>query len=262
MIYDSEQLHQDIEGRLLSLDTLHYVQVLRDQPGVVDNDILQAIGGLNFRNGKSGAMIVVMAPEEVCDDKDSVGPAIKVRVSCRIFTNALTNNGETGTGLSNAEIRRHVRMGLHHWSPNGSNQIYVDKKGGQPFDSGEEGVESYELDVAIELPETFSAPLPAPKILTPESGKFFITSFRNGIDTGAMIWYTVDGSMPYPNGPGSILFGSVLLTEDDVQILAEDGTPLLATIPLPIPEGTEQIRAAAYLPNRPGSDVATLNITT
>lgn len=258
MTYDAEQFHKDAEGRLNSLAFFSDITIIRDTPGVIDADVEQALSTLNKKTGKAGACIVLMAPQETVPDPDMVGPEILIRMAGRIYTDALVNLGANGTGKSNARIRREYRKAFHHWTPNGANAVYCDKKGGDPLDLID-GVESYEIDVLLPLPEEFeTAFLPEP-VISGTAAAVSITSMTNGAVNNARIWYSLDGSFPSPESATSFPFGYVLLTESGIAILSEPGNELMAADPISVPPGTT-IRAAAYLDGYPGSSVAVKTI--
>lgn len=225
--YDAEQFHQDVEGRLRTLPFFDDITFKRDEPGVIIADIETALGTLNEKNGKMGALVMIMVPEEKVPNPDTSGPQLMLSLKICVFTNALFNMDEaSGTKKSNMKIRTQVRKALHHWSPNGSNTITCDPDCGTPFDT-KKGIESYELNFNMECPQEIDSPVARPTIVL--SGSLpEVSATLSHHDPSAEIRYTLDGSFP---GLESDLY----------------------TIPHLI-ESACTIRAAAYIAGRTGSD--------
>lgn len=254
MTYDSEQFHLDVEARLLSLSRISTVTILREQPGVTDEDVLNALQTLNERAGKSGACVLIPLVEENVQDKDTPGPQLLLKLTLQVITDALVNlNPEKGTMLSNGFIRRAVRRGLHHWSPNNSNVVYCTTNAGVPMRNIPEGLVGYELDFEMPLPDEIEQKVSVPRIL----GDASAVSFRSAT-VGTTVYYTTDGSFPWEGNPTAIRFGVTIQDEDGGPILSETEEEIIIAQPFSVAPGTH-LRVAAYLPSAsgmPGSDVA------
>lgn len=254
MTYDAEQFHLDVEARLLSLPGISTVAILREQPGVTDQDVFQALQTFNERGGKLGACVLILALEENVQDKDTPGPQLLLKLTLQVVTDALTNlDPEKGTLLSNAAIRRAVRRGLHHWSPNNSNVVYCTTNAGLPMRDIPEGLVGYELEFELPLPDEIDQKVSVPRIL----GDASAVSFRSAT-VGATVYYTTDGSFPYVGNPAAIRFGVTILDEEENPILSETENEIIAPQPFAVQPGTH-LRVAAYLApatGMPGSDVA------
>lgn len=233
MSYDPEQFQKDVEARLNNLPFFSDVTVIRDTPGVIDNDILNALSTLNEKAGKNGTCVVVKLVEEVVPDADLGGPQTELEFTVRFFTDALINLGENGTKKSNAAIRRAARRGLHHWSPNGSNVVYCDKAAGSIYESGIDGIEGYDAKFRMPLPDDYPTVVQFPRIAIAGALPAITVTLTGPV--GAEIRYTTDGSFP---DPVATLYSAPFL-------IAAACT----------------IRAAAYVTGEAGSSIAVQQIT-
>lgn len=254
MIYTSETWHHDIAARLRTVPFLADVTVLMQTPGIVDADILQALSTLNETGGKIGACVLVMVPRETVTSRDLPGPELRVEGVARVFTQALFNLGDTGTGKSNAAIRRAVRHALHLWSPTGAQQISCDKNAGTPLDAdGENDIEIYDIEFSMLLPEpTVPAFLPAPKI-TGLSSTTYTLEARVGSPENALIYITEDGTFP---GPSNAAARAIAKVAADLSLLDPDtGLPIVGPFTAGSPGIT--LRAALHKTGALGSNITT-----
>lgn len=218
MSYDAEMLQFDIEGRLNSWPYFIDIKVNADEPGIVMEDVIKALGPLNKKNGKCGAFVLVMMPEEDVISPDSAEIELRVQMAVHVFTNGLINKGPSGTKKSNAQIRREIRRALHLWSPNGSNEITCDGQCGTQIASLKDkggNVVGYELVFNMNLPDGWIV-LPSPPRIA-LAGALPEVSATLSQSEGAEIRYTLDGSFP---GPQSDLYDAPLTLTEPCQIRA------------------------------------------
>lgn len=220
---DYLQLLQDDAWAILSSDPgLFFVPVFRSrtplqkdadgnpivgQTLMIEDAIAEALGGLQFKNGKCGIVVIVMLPDAQPVSDNSVGPAMDYTLIFRVAENRLINEGSTGTGITSGRLATHI-MQLFNRRPLGL--------GGTVFTAGDKTLsEVPALDDAkeheVRMRVTFSLPL-LPRVAKPsivlDTGIATITCAT----PEAAIWVTANGDFPTPTTPGAWVYESPIDT--------------------------------------------------
>ncbi len=107
-----DPLEQDQEyfRALLAADSFFTaITVLAETKGETEASILQKLSTLNKKEGKIGAIAVVLQPELVPAETDAPGPEYRVRLTVQVIEDRLTNRTAAGTGKTSWEIAQRVR---------------------------------------------------------------------------------------------------------------------------------------------------------
>lgn len=191
----------DTFARLQADDFFSDVAVLLQRKGVTDSDIEVALSTLNTKSGKMGALAVVLMPELTPDSSESAGARYKITLAVQVIEQPLFNEGSDGTGKSAERLAERVRQLLQQSSfGRGSTWSFA---GMEPISQGD-GKISYGVKFARLGGDPFGDRLPTPAITATGSGPISITLVC--ADTVASLWYTLDGSYPWPGNPTAALF--------------------------------------------------------
>lgn len=223
LIQDQEDFFHRIEPDTVIAD----VKVLLQRKGVVESDIEIALGTLNEKSGKLGAVCVVLMPALVPSEPDAPGPEYFVEIAVQVIGQALFNEGDLGTQRPPEELATRIRQLLHRFN-GGLGTWSFARMDPLPVAQGQVsyGVFFRRLARDEELPK---APLP---LILPEGGVAPAEVTIEAGDAGS-IWYTLDGSYPSSANPNATLY----------------------TAPFEIAE-TADLRAVSYRTGAIPSDVA------
>lgn len=221
----------DCAAKLLSDDVLADVAIVAEEEGVPEN-ILEIGRGAMAQRGttKIGAAIVLQAPYEVPQNPDLPGAASLLLVAARVMERPLYNrNPDIGTLLTWSRIGRRVKQLLHKFSPHPDLRFV--------FHSMQPVVEQLEAEGEVQKNYVFAALTAVPEILRPARPTIAVagsTVTLACISPAAAVWFTVDGSWPFPANPSATLY----------------------IAPFPVAAGTV-LRAAAFQAGEQASDAAT-----
>lgn len=218
-----EQLQADVTARLNLLADFVYVPVILARPrSEGEATLLQAqidntLAGLQSKNGKSGATVIVQMPTLDVPEPDVPGPQMMITLSIRVIENPLVNMGAAGSGLSAESIGLNVLNGLHHWDPGlASSPLYADQRAMEPNEQFP-GKVAYDVFMRTRLGL-------APQLRGPS-----VRAERYG-NTVALVCpepvrYTLDGSLPLPTS--ALYAAPIVLTSGQVLRAASfpTGTP-------------------------------------
>jgi hypothetical protein len=208
------------------------ITVLEQNKGIVEDDILQALGTLNEKDDKIGACVVVLMPELVPTTADAPGPEYKVRATLQVIVSPLLNESANGTGKSAEQISSKLRQLFHRYNGGYGTWSFA---GVEPIDRP--GDVSYGV-VFTRLGRDGDYIKLATPLLDPEEGLPATVTITHPM-VGAAIWFTTDGSYPHPDNEAATLYSA----------------------PIDIAEATT-LRAAAYKDGYQGSNVASANYGT
>ncbi|PTY03094.1 hypothetical protein DB346_07525 [Verrucomicrobia bacterium LW23] len=240
-----ETLQADVLGRLRAgaafADVALYLLRPRDEGEAVHirSHIDTALMGLapaadSGPPPKSGAACMVLMPSARSADAALPGPYLSAEVIVRVVEYPLVNMGPGGTGQSAEAIALAVLHTLHQWSPGYGAVLSAARRALTPVEREADGARPGFViyDAALEVDFGLA---PEARCATP-TGTGPASAVELEATGGAAIWYTVDGTFPRPGGAGSALYSA----------------------PIALPGGAGQVRAAAYLPDRAGSNVLRL----
>jgi hypothetical protein len=199
----------------------------------IQDKINASLGALTGQNGKSGLAVTVLMPLLNDQKPDLPGPYLHLRCTVRVQENVMVNMGVNGTGIACEDAAIAVSQILHQWTPGGVAGIVRAAPDAIRPNAVFEGRVTYDVNVESELdlaclPKTFQT------FVTEAGGTVTITCN----DGSAAIYYTLDGTAPWSGNAGAVLY---------------DG-------PFAAPEAGTLIRAAAYNPDKLGSDTAWLQL--
>lgn len=244
-----QQLHDDVHGALSSDPGFLYVPVYQSrtplaldgdgnpvvgQTEMIDEQIQNALAGMEKKNGKAGIACVVMLPDVKGESVNSAAPAMKLSIKVRVIENRLVNEGADGTGTTASQLCLHLVQVLNRRAFRGGNALYADisKMIEEVALPGDEKVHEATFIQSV-MPE------PLAKVLEPSIATAGDTITLSCATSGAAIRYTLDGSFP---GSGN-------------------ADALLYTAPFQLATGVHRVRIAAQKAGMQGSNDLLAEIT-
>jgi len=202
----------------------------------VQDRINSALGAITALNGKAGLCATVLMPLLNTEKQELPGPYMHLRCTIRVQENVMVNMGPNGTRIACEDAAIAVAQTLHLWTPGGTAGIIrAATETIRPNTDIKEMV-TYEVQVESDLDFQGIAKTAQPFITINDAQVSIACA-----DTDAAIYYTIDGSMPWP---GNDTYPS---------------TATLYTVPFTAAEDT-LVRAAAYNPALLGSDIDWLHL--
>ncbi len=192
----------DFAARLAADSYFEDITVLEQNKGVTEDDVTQALGVLNEKNGKIGAIAIVLMPELVPSNADTPGPEYKVRGTVQVITAALFNEGENGTGKTAESIARRVRQLLHRYDGGWGTWSFA---GMEPLPVAE-GQVSYGV-VFTRLGRDVKFAKLATPLIDPDAAALPVNVTITA-QPESEIYYTEDGSYPHPDNPEATLYSA------------------------------------------------------
>ncbi|MEO0510550.1 MAG: FN3 associated domain-containing protein [Verrucomicrobiota bacterium] len=245
----------DLEGLLLCDSRLAEVPVLVERKGVTDEDVAQAIGVFNSREGSSkvGLAIIVTMPR-IDRDGESAMLLLDNTITIKVFELPIVNMSESGHGVS-AESTALMVLGLvHNWSIAQSRTLNAAQNAIEPTDAPE-GHIGYDVNFVWKDGLAALQKTPRPAInYDEESGEVTITCS----DQSAVIWYTEDGSFPVSNQGTSIEYNQPVTYLGQI-VSHEDGV-VRHGVAFQAETGTE-IRAIAIQPEKLPSNLKAITLS-
>lgn len=195
-----QQDQEDFAARLKGDAYFADIKVLVQRKGVTEADIEQALSVLNEQGGKIGACVIVLKPALLATNPDAPGPEYRVALSVQVITQPLMNDGDSGTGKETEAIAERVRLVLHRFATYGGTYSFASM---EPADV-EEGKDSFAVIFtrrACDSAEKCGLPL-----LDPDEGAAPQAVTLTTATVGARIYYTLDGSYPWPGNEAAALY--------------------------------------------------------
>jgi hypothetical protein len=236
-----EQFQLGIGARLDSLPSLMYVPVFVIRPRTakeavsVQTEINNSLAGATFKNGKTGATVIVHMPIHHVSDPNLPGPYCDAVGLIRVIENSSTNMSDIGTQLSCETIGESVLQGMHLFNLGISgSEVYAEKDAmaanlNPVFIEQDQVVYDCLVKTFLGLPPIHNAL--APHFSYDGTSLTLITN-----EPGAVTYYTLDSSFPWA--------GSA----------TNPSTAIQYTVPVAI-AAPATIRAASYINGKAGSDV-------
>jgi hypothetical protein len=198
----SDELELDQEDFKALLDgdaAFTTVTVLKESRGDIEADVLQALGALNQKASKAGAVAVVLQPIELPSNPDTANPELRVRVTVQILEQQAFNAGDTGTGKDMYQLARRVRQLCHRRNFGRGLYNWVGTEDAQQDDASRRSrLVIFEKRAQEDSYERLGAPL-----IDPEAGGAAPQEVTLTPPAGATAYYTIDGSLPVPGADGT-----------------------------------------------------------
>lgn len=237
-----QRFQLDLAARLESAPVFANIPVLVFRPRAaqtateIQDRINAALGTISPLNGKAGLCATVFMPLVSTEKQELPGPYLHIQCKIRVQENVIVNMGPNGTQIPCEDAAIAVAQSLHLWTPGGTAGIVrAALETIRPNLEIKELV-SYEVLVESELDLESLASTSQPFISATE-GHVSI----NCSDPEADIYYTIDGSMPWP---GNDTYPSTAI------LYRAPFTPATGTL----------VRAAAYNTALLGSDITWLQL--
>lgn len=190
-----ESVQPDVYYKLLSEAWFASVAIFKIREKRLDTEVGKALGGLQARNGKSGASIEVLMPTLKGALADSAGPVCTLEQRFLVKEQPTINQGANGTGLSAEQIAVQIAQTFQLFFLGGGLQgfyaaptfyRYLEPSSNAPF-----------VALEVTLHATFQLTALA-RTLTPAvsvTGET-VTLIDQQPGGGSALFYTTDGSFP------------------------------------------------------------------
>ena len=202
----------------------------------IQDKINVALGAITLQNGRTGLCCIVEMPLLGTKQQELPGPYLSLKCTVRVQENVMINMGPNGTQIPCEDAAIAVAQVLHLWTPGGVSGIVRCAPETIAPNQQFEGKVTYDVQVESEL-DLQCQPKTAQPFITNAAGTLSITC----ADPGAAIYYTTDGSAPWP---GNATYPV---------------TALRYTEPFTAAAGS-LIRAAAFIAEKLGSDIDWLQL--
>jgi len=203
----------------------------------IQDKINASLGALTTQNGKAGLCATVLMPLVNTQKQELPGPYLHLKCIVRVQENVIVNMGPNGTQTACEDAAIAVAQSLHLWTPGGTAGIIRAAEETVTPNAAFEGKVTYDVLVESELELQCLAKTTQP-FLTNTAGSITI----NCADQTASIYYTLDGTAPWP-GNASYPSTAILYSSEAI-------TP---------PSGT-LLRCAAFATEKLGSDIDWLQL--
>jgi hypothetical protein len=202
-------LQDDIYARLLADEWLASVSILNQRTGVILNEVTQSLGVLNSRGGKIGACIIVLSPLASFEYPEVPGGPLDVRLMVRVLEDPLFNDDATnGTQKSGLAICKRVARILHLYTPYlMANALLPENPMIVPVDDPLAPI-AYEVRFHVTEANNDAVLKTGMPQISPNGGTVPATVTLTSETGGASIYYTKDGSHPYPGNANSFLYNA------------------------------------------------------
>jgi len=226
-------LQQDLVDKLNSESWFYYISVVSLRAQVISQEIQRRLPHLAGKNGRKGCGVLVNMPRIDALQPNLAAPQGDILISIDVIEQPEINFNPGGTMLTAEETARAIRATLHQFAIEGKILLYQDKKAIQPLDALEyPGCLAYRVNLRGRMSE-----LPQSKCVVPTISEAGGSVALTTTDTGASIYFTVDGSFPGASNPSALTYSG----------------------PFTVASGAT-VRWAAYLAGYLGSDVAQATI--
>jgi hypothetical protein len=188
-----DSIQQEIADLILADPFFEDIAVLTEHTKEIESEINRALGPLNERGGKIGAVVIVLTPQAKISFKDVFGPFFDdIKVVALVSVNPTVNNDASGTGKTASAIAEKVATVVHQQTVNSSNgPVVADDPG---ITTIEDEFDSRNVHFRTAGGVATAPPQVATPIIAEDHGAFTITCAT----PGAAIFYTLNGKNPVP----------------------------------------------------------------
>jgi hypothetical protein len=184
--------------RILSDAFFQNIASFRQDKGVLSSEVQIALSTLTKTNSKIGAAVVVQSPLATIELQNVPGSPVKIRISFRVLEDPLFNGGASGTGKAALEIARHLVALFHLYASAG---LFTAMIGEEPtIVPVEDPIAPVAYEVRFATTEARPSPLrkvAMQRIEAPDGTASPATATFTVNPSSAVVWYTIDGSLPY-----------------------------------------------------------------
>lgn len=220
-----QETQDDVWGLLTNEPGLLYVPVYRSrtplekdsdgnpivgQSMMIEEQIEQVLGGLAQKNGKGGIVCIVMMPDAK-PYGDGTGEALELTVIVRIIEDRMINEGDTGTGITSAQLMQHLKQVLNRRALRGSYVMRPAERGAMEEISLPDDRKANELRMTLTRSAERLAKVARP-LVSIDTG--VMTASCTTVD--AAIWWSGDSSWPGPQNAASWLYENPVVLSDEI----------------------------------------------
>ena len=215
---DLEDLQDGAAARILGDEFLGGLVVIKEQysstvaeDGVtlvseaddIETKVLQAIGTLNEKSGKIGAVALVMMPSVEKANPNVGGLSAELVLKVRYVVAPLFNNGDTGHHKSEGQLATRGAILFQFWSPfPGGNPFVMDANPLDPINNELlPGNNGYEVTHRAKWSVGSGAKVMRP-LITIATGEATLTCST----AGAEVRYTLDGTAPSKGNAAALVY--------------------------------------------------------
>ena len=234
-----QQFQMDVAAQVSSIPLAVNVPVFIFRPRAaataaqIQSNIDATLNAISAKNGKAGLAATVLMPVLDTKEQELPGPYLHLRCTIRIQENVMVNMGQNGTLIPSEDFAIAAAQALHLWTPGGVAGII--RCSGDTVVPNLHFAPKVTYDVNIEA-ELTNASMPRTRspIIDAAGGTVTLTCST----PDAAIYYTLDGSTPYPPA------GEIITTATAY------------SAPFSTPPAGSLLRAAAYSAGNRGSDIS------
>lgn len=204
MTHDPDyQVQLDCAARMEADPFFADIPVLVQRKGVTADEIRAFLGALNTKNGKAGAVAIVLQVKLTPRSGEAPGPEYTRQHSVQVIESPPVNDSELGTGKPAEQIARAVRRLLHfmQFAPRSALAF-----AGSDPDELEDGATGYTVKFTERCVDERGPKMPPPEISIDSSGPV-VATLESAV-AGAAIYYTTDGAYPAPGTATATLYAA------------------------------------------------------
>lgn len=207
---------EDIAARLRADEVLGAVNIITERTGDIANEISRRLGLVRGVAGAKGVCLVVLQIQGRASSANYPVPMLELDPVVRV----LEHPGVNKEGPSALTLARRVSRVLWHYTAHGKTSPLVPSN---PLILGvDDAIAPVAYDVQFtcheaEYVEEAQVVLPS---ITPLTGPAPETVTITCDTEGSEIWYTLDGSHPWPGNPSAVLYTAPFTVTQAVQVRA------------------------------------------
>lgn len=202
------QILDDCAARLQADAYFSDIAVLPFLTDSTEEEIAKRLGAAKGQSGKVGACVLVLLPTVAVPSPNLPGPQFQVRQSFIVLEHPEINNGTIGTKKPAGAIAREVVRLFHHAYTGRGAQVWNAGSDAIVPETGFRKLAGYTITLAAAWGQESVNRLPTPTIVATGTGPFSVTLAC--ADAAAALWFTLDGSYPWPGNPGAALYAEPL----------------------------------------------------
>jgi hypothetical protein len=227
-------VRDEIAARLGADDVLGKLLIITERKGEIRATIEKQLSLLTPKVGNRGICIVVLSIEANPETLEAPGPLLEMNLAVRVLENPTFNN----SGLEALNVARRIARILHQYEPQG---LCSELLAAKPLIVGVAdpiAPLAYDVSFTARESEFASGQVKVSRPLISATGDTAPATVTITCGTaGSVIYYSLDGTFPSPNGAGS--------------------TPYSAPFEV---EQAARVRACAYAPDLIASDTAAIDL--